>query len=156
MSTTFQTRLKDASTTAAQIRPLIDRLHNFTASVGQGDQARLELAAEIHARIKEVEEEMELLKDEANAMDIGGENRRRGVDSEKEAEKERMVSMTEKLMMDLKGFVCFRLRVWFDMLMFVGWQDTGRLSKCPITSEEECRSCETERERASILPESYR
>lgn len=156
MTTPFQTRLKDASTTATQIRPLIDRLHNFTASIGQGDQARLELAAEIHARIKEVEEEMELLKDEANAMDIGGENRRRGVDSEKEAEKERMVSMTEKLMMDLKGLVHFRLRVWFDMLMFVGWQDAGRLSKCPITSEEECRSCETERKRATVLPESYR
>jgi hypothetical protein len=102
---TLQSRLKELSAALGQIHPLIDRLRDFTAFVGQGDQARLELGAEVHARLKGAEEEMELLRDEAEGLDTGAENRRKGLDSEKEAEKERVVSLAEKLAMDLKRLV---------------------------------------------------
>lgn len=104
-ATTLQSRLKEFSAAQSQIHLLIDRLRGFNASIGQGDKARLELGAELHARLKEAEEEMELLRDEANALGTGTENRRRGLDNEKEAEKERVVSLAQKLAMDLKRLV---------------------------------------------------
>lgn len=101
----LQSRLKDLSGSLGQTHQLVDRLRNFTTSVGQGDQARVELGTEIHARLKEAEEEMELLRDEADALETGTEHRRKGMDNEKEAERERVVSLVGKLGMDLKRFV---------------------------------------------------
>ena len=106
MSTTpLQSRLKELSGALGQIHPLIDRLRNFTASIGQGDEARLELGAEIHSRLKEAEEDMELLRDEVEALKSGTENRRKAIDDEKEAEKERVVSLAGRLDGDLKRLV---------------------------------------------------
>ncbi|RJE24605.1 hypothetical protein PHISCL_03029 [Aspergillus sclerotialis] len=103
MSTTaLQSRLKELSGALGQIHPLIDRLRNFTASIGQGDEARLELGAEIHSRLKEAEEDMELLRDEVEALESGTENRRKTIDDEKEAEKERVISLAGRLEGDLK------------------------------------------------------
>lgn len=105
MSSTFalQTRLKELSAALGQIHPLVNRLRNFTAAIGQGDEARLELGAEIHARLKEAEEEMELLKVEVEALETGVGSRRKGADSaEKDAERERVVGMAERLGEDLK------------------------------------------------------
>lgn len=101
----LQTRLKELSTALGQIQPLIDRLRSFTAAVGQGDEARLELGAEVHARLKDAEEEMELLRDEVDALESVTEGRRKAVDSEKEAEKERVVSLAGRLDGDLKRLV---------------------------------------------------
>ncbi|GAD99680.1 Sec20 domain protein [Paecilomyces variotii No. 5] len=98
----LQTRLKELSATISQIHPLINRLRNFTAAIGQGDEARLELGAEIHARLKETEEEMELLKVDVDALESAP-IKRKGFDfGEKEAERERVVAMARRLDEDLK------------------------------------------------------
>lgn len=102
----LQARLKELSAALGQIHPLIDRLRNFTASIGQGDEARLELGSEVHARLKDVEEEMELLRDEVEALESGPESRQKAVDSAKEAERERVVSLAGRLEGDLKRLVC--------------------------------------------------
>lgn len=107
MASTFalQTRLKELSAALNEISPLISRLRNFTAAIGQGDEARLELGAEIHARLKETEEEMELLKVDVDALETQAPIKRKGVDSgEKEAERERVVAMAKRLDEDLKKY----------------------------------------------------
>ncbi|KAJ5624221.1 hypothetical protein N7510_000530 [Penicillium lagena] len=107
MSTTsaLQTRLKELSSTLGEIQPLVDRLNTFTASIGQGDEARVELGSEIHARVKEAEEELELLRVEVEALDSGTSDRRRrslAGNGDKEAEKERVVALAGRLAADLK------------------------------------------------------
>jgi hypothetical protein len=95
--------LKDVSGALDQINLLINRLRNFTVSIGQGDEARLELGAEIHNRLKDVEDEMELLRVEVDALETTGNSKRRGGESsEREAEKDRAISLAEKLGNDLK------------------------------------------------------
>ncbi|KAJ5153354.1 uncharacterized protein N7482_009832 [Penicillium canariense] len=100
----LQARLKELSATLHQIQPLVDRLRNFTASIGQGDEARLELGAEIHSQLKDVEGELELLHGEVDALGTGSDNRRKSsVNVEgKEAEKERAAVMAGRLVDDLK------------------------------------------------------
>ncbi|KAL4783524.1 P-loop containing nucleoside triphosphate hydrolase protein [Aspergillus varians] len=98
----LQSRLKELSAALAQVQPLVSRLHNFTTSVGQGDKARLELGDEIHSRLKDAEDELELLKDDVDAIEIITDNRRKGLDSEKETEKERVVALARRLANDLK------------------------------------------------------
>ncbi|KAL4918783.1 P-loop containing nucleoside triphosphate hydrolase protein [Aspergillus aurantiobrunneus] len=98
----LQTRLKELSTALAQIQPLISRLHSFTAAVGQGDEARVELGAEIHSRLKDAEDELELLKDDVDALESPADSRRKGLDSEKETEKERVITLARRLTSDLK------------------------------------------------------
>ncbi|OOQ81733.1 syntaxin [Penicillium brasilianum] len=100
----LQARLKELSTTLGQIQPLVDRLRNFTASIGQGDEARLELGAEIHSQLKDAEGELELLRGDIDALDNGSEGRRKSSANggEKEAEKERVVAMAGRLADDLK------------------------------------------------------
>ncbi|BCR91253.1 putative protein transport membrane glycoprotein Sec20 [Aspergillus chevalieri] len=100
--TTLHSRLKDLSASLGQIHPLVNRLRNFTTAVGQGDEARLELGTEIHTLLKEAEEQMELLRVEVEALESSMENRRKGLDSEKEAEKERVVVLAGRLAEDLK------------------------------------------------------
>lgn len=102
----LQTRLKDLSATLGQIHSLISRLRNFTSSIGQGDAPRLELAAEIHGRLKDAEDELELLRVEVDALEAdAGEGRRRGGDPDREAERERVISLAGRLGFDLKRFV---------------------------------------------------
>ncbi|KAF3390597.1 Replication factor C subunit 2 [Penicillium rolfsii] len=97
-------RLKELSTTLSQIQPLVDRLRNFTASIGQGDEARLELGAEIHSQLKDAEGELELLRGDIEVLDTGSEGRRKSAvnGAEKEAEKERIVAMAGRLADELK------------------------------------------------------
>ncbi|KAI9927761.1 hypothetical protein AWENTII_012595 [Aspergillus wentii] len=104
MSSTIalQSRLKELSAALGHIHPLVGRLRNFTTSVGQGDEARLELGAEIHSLLKEAEEQMELLKVEVDALETGVETKRKGQDTEKEAERERVVVLAGRLTEDLK------------------------------------------------------
>ncbi|KAJ9328097.1 hypothetical protein DTO027B5_1114 [Paecilomyces variotii] len=98
----LQTQLKELSAAVSQVHPLINRLRNFTAAIGQGDEARLELGAEIHARLKVTEEELELLKVDVDALEPAP-TKRKGVDvGDKEAERERVVAMTKRLDEDLK------------------------------------------------------
>ncbi|GLI76927.1 protein transport protein sec20 [Penicillium ochrochloron] len=100
----LQARLKELSTTLGQIQPLVDRLRNFTASIGQGDEARVELGAEIHSQLKDAEGELELLRGDIEALDTGSDGRRKSAvnGGEKEAEKERVFAMAGRLWDDLK------------------------------------------------------
>jgi hypothetical protein len=103
----LQARLKELSTTLGQIQPLVNRLRNFTSSIGQGDEARVELGAEIHSQLKDAEGELELLRGDIEALDTGSEGRRKSAvnGAEKEAEKERVVAMAGRLWDDLKRYV---------------------------------------------------
>ena len=98
----LQARLKELSTSLAQIHPLVSRLRNFTTAVGQGDDARLELGAEIHSLLKEAEIQLEVLRVDVEALETAPEGRRKGVDNEKELERERVVALAGRLAEDLK------------------------------------------------------
>ncbi|KAE8134214.1 hypothetical protein BDV38DRAFT_273726 [Aspergillus pseudotamarii] len=98
----LQARLKELSTSLAQIHPLVSRLRNFTTAVGQGDEARLELGAEIHSLLKETEIQLEVLRVDVEALETAPEGRRKGVDNEKELERERVVALAGRLAEDLK------------------------------------------------------
>lgn len=102
----LQARLKELSATLGQIRPSIDKLRNFTPAEN-GDEARVELGAEIHAGLKDTEDELELLRIEVEALDSGPDYRRKHsiASGEKDAEKERVVMLAGKLANDLKKWV---------------------------------------------------
>lgn len=103
----LQARLKELSGILTQVQSLVNRLHNFTTSIGQGDEARVELGSEIHARLKDAEEDLELLRVEVEALDVHTDTRRKAPawDGEKEAEKERVVALAGRLAGDLKRWV---------------------------------------------------
>lgn len=84
---------------------MIDQLRNFTPTEN-GDEARLELGAEIHAGLKDAEDGLELLRIEVEALDLSSDTRRRQsvATGEKEAEKERVVTMAARLAEDLKKY----------------------------------------------------
>ncbi|KAE8352100.1 hypothetical protein BDV28DRAFT_158163 [Aspergillus coremiiformis] len=98
----LQGRLKELSTSLAQTHPLVSRLRNFTTAIGQSDEARLELGTEIHRLLKEAETQLELLKVEVEALETSPDGRRKGLDHEKEMERERVVAMAGRLVEDLK------------------------------------------------------
>ncbi|KAE8382809.1 hypothetical protein BDV26DRAFT_277750 [Aspergillus bertholletiae] len=98
----LQARLKELSTSLAQIHPLVSRLRNFTTAVGQGDEARLELGTEIHSLLKEAEIQLEVLRVDVEALETVPEGRRKGVDNEKELERERVIALAGRLTEDLK------------------------------------------------------
>ncbi|PYH68993.1 putative protein transport membrane glycoprotein Sec20 [Aspergillus vadensis CBS 113365] len=100
--TDLQARLKELSTALSHIHPLVSRLKGFTTAVGQGDQPRLELGTEIHTRLKDAEEQLELLKVEVEALETAADTRRKGVDNEKESERERVIALAGRLADDLK------------------------------------------------------
>lgn len=93
-----QTRLTSVSTTYKQTIPLIHRLHSWTSSPGQGDDARLELSAEIHHRLREMEEEMELLRVEVEPLESITGNRRRGGE-----DREEIVAVMGRLEEDMRS-----------------------------------------------------
>ncbi|PGH05462.1 protein transporter SEC20 [Blastomyces parvus] len=97
----LQTRITSLSTTHKQTIPLIQRLQNLPAIPGSGDDARLELGAEIHLRLKEMEEQMELLRVELEQLETLR-NRKRETGA-MEAERERVVVVIGKLEEDLKS-----------------------------------------------------
>src|SRR5436190_12605207 len=96
----LQPRLTSLFSTHKQTISLIRRLENLSTAVGQGDDARLELSAEIHLRLKEMEEEMELLRVEMEQLETSG-NRRREI-TVKETERERTGVAMRKLEEDVK------------------------------------------------------
>jgi len=128
----LQARLKEVSASLNEIRPLIDRLRNFTHAVGQGDEARLELGSEIHSRLKVVEEESELLNVEVEVLESAGSSRKKTSDSsEKEAEKRRVIGLVGKLASDLKKYIAiqspcfFRSHYYPAVADFLYWDTTG-------------------------------
>jgi hypothetical protein len=113
----LQTRLKEVSASLNEIHTLVKRLKNFTVSIGQGDEARLELGAEIHARLKEAEEETEILKVEVEVLESTGNSKRKGGENgEKDAERRRVVNLSERLTEELKRSVV--LRSWTLQTIF--------------------------------------
>lgn len=96
----LQHRITSLSSTHRQTLPLIERLQKWAAAPGQGDEARVELGAEIHLRLKEMEDEMELLRVEREQLEAGGSRKRE--DQNKETERERAVIMIKKLESDVK------------------------------------------------------
>lgn len=109
----LQSRLKQTSNALNETKPLIDRLRNFTHAIGQGDEARLELGAEIHSRLKNVEDEMEILSVEVEGLDVsGGQTSKRKMTGdisigEKEAERKRIIGIAERLNGDLRRYGYF-------------------------------------------------
>ncbi|KAJ5766539.1 uncharacterized protein N7511_004155 [Penicillium nucicola] len=103
----LQGRLKELSMALGQIQPLVNRLRDFTASIGQGDEARLELGSEIHSRLKDAEQDLELLRVDLEALETATDTRRKvsAVHGEKEAERERVASMAGRLAEELKKWV---------------------------------------------------
>ncbi|EAS28878.3 protein transport membrane glycoprotein Sec20 [Coccidioides immitis RS] len=101
MASGLQQRLTALSVTNKQTIPLIQRLQNWSATPGQGDEARVELGTEIHLRLKEMEDEMELLGVEIDQLEAGSGRRRDNED--KEAERERIVIMARKLEVNIKS-----------------------------------------------------
>ncbi|PGH23877.1 hypothetical protein AJ80_02126 [Polytolypa hystricis UAMH7299] len=113
-SSGLESRLSSLSATHKQTTPLIHRLQNFSSTPGAGDDARVELGAEIHLRLKEMEEEMELLRVEieqleATSFAAGGRKRGEnggggggGGDSDA-AERDRMVAVMGTLEEDLRS-----------------------------------------------------
>ncbi|KAL3482466.1 P-loop containing nucleoside triphosphate hydrolase protein [Aspergillus californicus] len=97
----LQSRLKELSNVLGQIHPLVARLRNFTTAVGQGDEARVELGAEIHSRLKDAEDDLELMTVDVDALEIATDSRRKGLDSEKETE-ERVIALAQRLTAELK------------------------------------------------------
>jgi hypothetical protein len=97
----LQSQLASVASTYKQTIALIHRLHGFTSAVGQGDEARLELAAEIHHRLKEMEETMELLRVEIEPLASTAYKRRES--EPKETQKEQVVATMRKLDEDLKS-----------------------------------------------------
>lgn len=55
--------------------------------------------------MKDAEDELELLKDDVDALETTIDNRRKGGDSDKEAEKERVITLARRLGGDLKRWV---------------------------------------------------
>ncbi|PGH14899.1 hypothetical protein AJ79_02762 [Helicocarpus griseus UAMH5409] len=113
-SPALESRITALSTTHKQTIPLIHRLQNLPTTPGTGDDARLELGAEIHLRLKEMEEQMELLRVELEQLDsttsTRSSNWRRGDNGSgsggagtKEAERVRVVVVVGKLEEDLKS-----------------------------------------------------
>ncbi|KAJ5668422.1 uncharacterized protein N7477_006992 [Penicillium maclennaniae] len=100
----LQGRLKQLSASLGQLQPLLERLRNFTASIGQGDEARVELGSEIHSQLKDAEEELELLRVDVEALESTSDNRKKPfmVNGEKEAERERVIAMARRLADELK------------------------------------------------------
>ncbi|OJD10627.1 hypothetical protein AJ78_08411 [Emergomyces pasteurianus Ep9510] len=97
----LQALITSLSTSHKQTIPLIHRLQNLPATPGTGDDARLELGAEIHLRLKGMEEQMELLRVELEQLEA---TRNRKMESgAKEAERERVVVVIGKLDEDLKS-----------------------------------------------------
>lgn len=105
-TTSLQARLKEISNTLGQTQVLLDRLRNFTPSIGQGNEARVELGAEIHDQLKAAEAELELLNGEIYTPDPSSDGRRKSaVNGDKETERERVKAVAERLAVDLKTYV---------------------------------------------------
>jgi hypothetical protein len=106
-TTGLQGRLKELSAALGQIHPLVNRLRDFTTSIGQGDEARLELGSEIHSRLKDAEQELELLRVDVEALETGTDSRRKAsaAHGDKEAERERVAAMAGRLAEELKRWV---------------------------------------------------
>ncbi|EEA19068.1 Protein transport protein sec20 [Talaromyces marneffei ATCC 18224] len=104
----LQSRLKETSNALNETKPLIDRLRNFTHAIGQGDEARLELGAEIHSRLKHVEDDIEILNVEVQGLEVATsqQSKRKPTSDvnggEKDAEKKRVIGIAERLAGELR------------------------------------------------------
>ncbi len=105
----FTARLKSLSDGVKDVTQLISKLSKISPSEsGQPDEgkARVELGSEIHQSLKELEEDFELLKQEAeDAISSGGtvsSTRRR--DSEKDRDRIALVTQVGRLTENLKSY----------------------------------------------------
>ena len=116
----IQPLLSNLRISATGIKPSIDHLH----FQGQSDQIRLELSAEIHTRLKEIEDQMELVRVDVDSLEVesteaegrrkgwsewtgmgtSGDGNGSGSESATE-EKERVISLAGRLEEDLRRFV---------------------------------------------------
>jgi protein transport protein SEC20 len=110
-SNDISSSLNSLITAHKQTLLLIHRLQRLPAQPGPSSSeadVRAELSAEIHQSLKELEEEFELLKQEIEGFPSAGSARRRS--TEREQERERIVSAVAKLGEDLKlygtQFIC--------------------------------------------------
>lgn len=140
-TSSLHTRLKELSASLGQIHPLVDRLRTFTTAIGQGDEARLELGTEIHSLLKDAEGQMELLKVEVEVLESKTENRRKGVDSEKEEERGRILALAGRLEEDLKRYVLVTL-------LYDGFHELTGSGREAISETLNCKQRRTQRFRS--------
>jgi hypothetical protein len=142
---TLQSRLKETSNALNETKPLIDRLRNFTHAIGQDDEARLELGAEIHSRLKNVEDEVEILNVEVEGLEVasGQQNKRKTTSdvngAEKEAEKKRIIGIAERLTGDLRRCVVSTLGL--SETADFEEQDEDGISNCATPGKSKRGSC---------------
>ncbi|PSN69671.1 hypothetical protein BS50DRAFT_571042 [Corynespora cassiicola Philippines] len=106
---TLTTRLNALSDSNKSILQLIQRLAKLDFQPGslplnseEGD-VRLELSAEIHESLKQIEEDLELLKQEVEDVLQAGGNALRRRDSSRESERSRLAVLLARLTEDLKS-----------------------------------------------------
>jgi protein transport protein SEC20 len=102
---TLAERLNYLSETHKSALQLIQRLSKLDfqpgATKSEDGDARLELSAEIHASLNQLDEELELLRQEVQDVVQGGSTARRR-DSVRESEKSRLAVLLARLTEDLK------------------------------------------------------
>ena len=103
----INTRLQSLSEANKSISQLISRLSKLSSTAEAGtdeSDARVELSAEIHQSLKELEEDFELVRQEAedvtNSANWGSGARRR--EGEKERDRITIITQIERLKEDLK------------------------------------------------------
>lgn len=107
---TLTTRLNTLSESNKSILQLIQRLSKLDFQPGstpldteEGD-VRLELSAEIHETLKQLEEDLELLSQEVEDIIQGGANSGKRRDSGKDSERSRLAILLARLTEDLKSY----------------------------------------------------
>lgn len=102
MTTAYlQSHLSSLTANHKQINVLIERLQSLPATPGQGDEARIELGAEIHQELKLLKDDMELLRVEIDQVERTTHSlKNRATD----AERDRFMTLVGKLEEDLNMY----------------------------------------------------
>lgn len=102
MTTAYlQSHLSSLTASHKRIDVLIERLQSLPATPGQGDEARLELGAEIHQELKSLKDDMELFRVEIDQVEGTTYSlKNRATDTERD----RFMTMVGKLEEDLNMY----------------------------------------------------
>lgn len=104
MTSPLSQRLQAQADTYKETLALIQELKTFSATDGTGDERRLELATDIHERLKEHEDTLEILAQEVQDENIP--TKKRSIPSprpDRENERERNADLLARLQEDLKS-----------------------------------------------------
>ena len=114
MTTAYlQSHLSALTASHKQINVLIERLQSLPATPGQGDEARIELGAEIHQELKSLKDDMELLRVEIDQIEKTPHGHRNRVT---DAETDRLLTLVGKLEEDLNMYGIIHWILFFTTL----------------------------------------